>query len=197
VSYVREWLHDVLLPGMDRAMASRETKSGQHCRFCPALTRACPQVVADMEEFEEMAKWLNNETAPALSPEQLSRFLELEELSRMAKKAAMRTALGRLNAGRKVPGRKLVQSSSDRQFKPGAEEAAKAVFGKNAFTEPTLKSPAQIDKLPGGTAFTAKWAFKPKGALTVARAEDVRKGVSADVKSGFTPVRKEKRNGAA
>lgn len=217
---LEEWLWNVLVPGMDRALTSKATASGEQCRFCPARTRACPQLVADMEEFEEMSREIDANTAPALTNEQLARFLNLEEVAKIAKSAAYKTAFGRLNAGRKIPGRKLVQGKVRRAWKGDTAaivDAALAKFGRRAFTAsaliglltpaqlasvPTrlmaeqLKSPSEIDKLPGGTQFTKRWAFKPQGELTVAKAEDPRAQVSVDTKSMFTPVRKGKRDGA-
>jgi hypothetical protein len=83
----------------------------------------------------------------------------------------------RLTAGGNVPGAKLVEGRSVRQFKDGAEDAAKARFGEAAFTTPELKSPAQIDKLPGGRSFSAEWAFSPPGKPTVVDAADSRPAV--------------------
>ena len=67
-------------------------------------------------------------------------------------------------------------------------------FGKKqAFTSPALKSPAQIDGLPEGKAFTTRWAYKPDAGETVVPSGDSRMEVSKDTKAGFAPVKKGKK----
>lgn len=177
------WLELTLIPAMDRALVSYETASGEHCRFCPARGRACPQIMSDLDELEELM------TAKTLTPEQTGRILDLMIPAKIAAKQALKNAMGMLNAGKKVPGWKLAKARSNRKFKPDAEAAAKEKFGKKAYTVPELKSPAQIDAMPEGAAFTARWAFKPDAGTTVVPEGDSRMAVSKDTKSLFSPSR--------
>lgn len=187
------WLEDKLIPAMKKTEVSRDTVSGEHCRFCPARSHACPQLLKDVEEFQIMSeKIMAAEAVKAgtgakeLNGEQLSRYLDLGTQIKIAFKAAQTTAFHRLSNGGKVPGYKLVAGKADRQFKKGAEAAAKKKFGDAAYTEPKLKSPAQIEALPLGEKFTARWAEKPEGALQVVAITDSRTGISKDNKSAFT-----------
>lgn len=182
------WLVDTLVPAMDRALVSRDTKSGEHCRFCPARALACPQLVKDMEEFEDMMK----QKADELTAEQLSRLLELDELARIVVKAAKKTAFTRISSGHVVPGWGLVKQKSNRVYKDGAEVAAKDKFGVAAYSKPELLSPSQIEALPEGKAFAAQWAFKPDAGLTLVRETDARPKVSKDTKSLFKPVERKR-----
>jgi len=188
-----DWLENDLIPAMDRAMVSRDTKSGEHCRFCPVRFAACPQLLKDTEEFHAMSETIEKEGAKVLTNEQLSRYLDLATPVKIALKAAQETAFHRLQAGTSVPGYKLVPGRTNREFKEGAEKAAVETFGDDAYTEPKLKSPAEIDKLPKGVEFTARWAEKPPGALQVAPVSDARTGVNRDVKSKFAPVNRKKK----
>lgn len=210
-SELEDWIEDVLIPGMDKALVSRETASGDHCRFCPARYRQCPQLLADQEELwgimklagvpiggthEEMEaavkEAFSDSGVSKLTNDQLARGLDLLDLTPIMKKAYDRTAYNRMTeAGIQVPRRKLVYKRANRVFKDGAEAAAKKEFKKRAFTEPVLKSPAKIDEMAGGTKFTARWAAKPKAGMKVAAASD--KGAPiplSDVSKLFKPVKK-------
>jgi len=188
-----EWLEDVCIPAMERALVSRDTVAGEHCRFCPARSRQCPALMNAMAELEELMRMAlkDEKGAEALTPAQLGRLLELKEIGKIVFKAAEKVAHGRLSAGKDVPGVKQVAARTNRVFKDGAEAAAKKTFGAKAFTAPEFKTPAQIDEMPGGKDFTARWAFKPEGATTVAIEGDPRERVIRDAKSLFKP-RKDK-----
>lgn len=189
---LEEWLDDELLPAMDRAMVSRDTKSGGHCRFCPVRFHACPQLLKDMEELEKLVKKFQGKKAQELSTKDIARFLDLYDVAKIVWKAAEKTAFNRLNAGKPVPGRKLGPKRANRIWRDEkeAKRRLKKRYGKKAFAEPELKSPAQIDTLPEGEKFTAALAFKPDTGLTVVPASDTRPEVSRSTKSMFEPVKK-------
>ena len=188
--HLREWLEDVLIPGMKRAEVSRETASGDHCRFCPARLRECPQLLADMEELEELIAMVEKKEGgvAALSNEQVARILNLNETMKIWGKAARETGFQRVQKGGTIPGWKLVAGRKNREFREGAEAAAVKKFGKKrAFTTPELKSPAAIEALPGGKDFTSEWAYKPIGGNQLVPAGDARTSAGPDVKKMFKP----------
>jgi hypothetical protein len=92
--------------------------------------------------------------------------------------AIEREVYDRLSHGKEVPSAKLVQKKANRVFGHGAEEAAHEKYGEDAY-EAKLKSPAKLEKLPGGAAFVKRWAFAPDTGLTVAPAGDKRSVVKA------------------
>ena len=195
------WSEDVLVPAMDRALASRDTASGEHCRFCPARARACPQILRDMNELERMLihiartndpekfmedmKLNADDAAPELTHEECGRFKDLFDVAKIACKAVDDTVFGRMMAGRDIPNRKLVKARSNRDWKDGAEKELEKKFGGDAYTEPELKSPSAVEKMIGGKQMTARHAFKPDKGLTVARADDKRMAVDRDPSKGF------------
>jgi len=79
------WLQFILIPAMDRALTSDHTESGEHCRFCPARARACPQLMSDMTELENfMTKMLSTKNqAPQLTNEEAGRVLDLYDISKI------------------------------------------------------------------------------------------------------------------
>jgi hypothetical protein len=216
---LEDWLEDVLIPGMNNALVSRETRSGDHCRFCPARLRDCSQLRADRNMiWGILRKWLNlgeNDPLPPLNEMEttlknlfkqpaadklkngdLALALNLFDLVPIMKKAYERTAFNRMTQGGvEVADRKVVHKRQNRDWKKGAEVAAKKEFGEDAYTTPEFKSPAQFDTMPKGKAFSARWAFKPEGELTVVHVSDNRRAVEPNDKSKlFKPV-KEKANG--
>lgn len=190
------WLEDVLVPAMDRALVSRDTTSGEHCRFCPARRHACPQLVKDFDELEALMAEIEKTGAPKATPEQVARFLNLFEVAKIVNKSMTEEAFNRLNKGGTVPGYKLASKRANREWRDGAEAEIKKKLGEKAYTKPELKSPAQIEALPEGEALVARWAFKPDTGLTVVKANDARPAVSKDMKSMFADQTKKARKRA-
>ena len=141
-----------------------------------------------MSELEIMLQELREKnSAASLTNDEVGRFKDLDELAKIVNKAADKTAFARLSAGKKIPGWKLGKARANREFKKGTEAKAKAKFGHQAYTISELKSPAQIEALPEGKKFTARYAFKPNKGLTVMKASDTRPAVSTSNKSMFKP----------
>lgn len=191
---LKAWLRGVLLPAMKLAETSTATESGEHCRFCPSRGYACPQILKDFDELEELMNLaVKKGGAKNLTNLQLGRFLTLFDVAKIVNKAASVNAFARMNAGKKVPGRKLAHKRMNREWKEGAEAAAKLMFGKRAYTASKLLSPAQIEAMPEGEQITARYAFKPDGGLIVVAAGDARVAVNKDVKSLFTDQTKKRK----
>lgn len=192
VEELEEWLDGKLIPAMDYAMEATETHSGEHCRFCPARSRACPSLVADMNELEEMLHKLDGTgSAAELTNAEIGRLLDLHDLSKIVAKAAEKTGYARLQQGKEIPGRKLGNARVNREWKDGAEAVIVKKFGKKkAFTEPKLKSPAQIEALPQGAAIAERWGFKPQAGLQMVKSSDARPAVNKSTKAQFKPVSK-------
>ena len=90
-------------------------------------------------------------------------------------KALEEETLRRLMAGKTVPGTKLVNKKANRIFKDGAEVVFTTHFEADAFTKPTLKSPAQLEELgPTAKKLVSEWAYTPVSGLTVALESDKR-----------------------
>ncbi len=192
---LKAWTFDELVPAMDRALTSRETASGEHCRFCPARGRACPQLLKDFDELEELLMQLSKkDSADELDSSEIGRFLDLLDVAKIAGKQASKTAFNRLMAGHEVPGRKLVKARTNRTWKDEVDDLMVKKFGPNAFKPEELKSPAQIEALPEGKKFTARHAYKPDGGNTLARDKDNRSAIHADVAAMFEDqTKKEKK----
>lgn len=189
---LRNWLDYILLPAMDNALVSRETKSGEHCRFCPVRFRACPQLEKDVNELEALMADIDAKGgAPKATNAQIARLLDLGEVFKIALKAAKDTAFVRLQKGADLGEWALVQGKSNRQWREDAHAFLVKRYGQDAMTAPELKSPAQIENLPEGEKYAAEYAFKPPAGLVVAKGGS-RPKVSRDTKSMFTDQTKRK-----
>jgi|TARA_Y100000310_G_scaffold132889_2_gene131852 hypothetical protein len=181
-----QWREGFLVPAMNRAMVSRDTASGEHCRFCPARFQACPQLSKDAKEMRRILAMTEKKGGtPHLTNEELGRLLELGVPMNIALKAARETGFVRAEKGQMIPGYKLVKAKSNREWKEGADGRARAEFGDDAFTPPALKSPAQIDKLPKGKAFATREAYKPDKGNQLVPEKDSRQEAGPSVKSMF------------
>lgn len=213
------WVEDHLIPTMIRAEAAMtlhynsptemgvyrvpDPVMGDHCQFCPARGK-CPAHVKNLEALEGLLQEFSRRGVADLTPEERARFKDVFDRARTFNKANDAAIEALFASGKKVPGFKQVPGKVDRAWpdkvRVGETEVpfdafAKEKFGANAFTEPKLKSPAQIEKLPLGVDFARRHAFKPQGGLVVVRDTDSRPEVSRDTKSLFKPVgKKEKKS---
>src|SRR5690606_21905382 len=89
--------------------------------------------------------------------EALEKIRAIEKFSEGLRREAMLRAL----RGEGIAHHKVVRQISHRTWKKNAERMLKKKFGTKAYEEPKLLSPPNIEKLPGGKAFVAEWAFKP------------------------------------
>lgn len=161
VGEIRQWAHEVLLPAMQATETDAYLDMGDHCRFCPAKL-VCPAMRALAHK--------------GLTGAEQVTYAEAQQL-KMLLKAVEERAYARLMAGElpEVVGAKLVRGRANRLWKVMAPLGA--VFGKEAWNEPTLRSPAQIEKLPEGKTFTAEWAFSPEAGLVLATLDNKKAAV--------------------
>ena len=163
-----------MLPAMQAAEVDETLDAGPWCRFCPAKL-VCPL----LHGLFKAAANINPKIIVNLSDEAAARDYRLREAVKFYLKAQDQDMFRRLNSGRQIEGVKMVNKKADRVFKAGAEAALKAKLGDDIYTAPTLKSPAQIDKL-GATAkeLVNEWSYMPMTGYTVALAEDKRLAVT-------------------
>jgi hypothetical protein len=182
---------NVILPGIE---ATRDPSAplviGQHCKWCPNKGN-CPALKGETFEFPmgiESTHLTNEELGEAL--EKLEAILVLQQVLEAE-------ALRRARSGDKIPGRKLVRKKANRKFKESMalpdpndpdntvevklEDAIEERFGLDAYGEPKLRSPNQLEALEGGSEFTAKWAYTPDMGLTLAKISDKRMEVSTNI----------------
>ena len=175
LGHVLEWGRRILLPRMNDLVVTKDISisdfvTGSHCQFCPVLLD-CPKMqdayraYANGEEFVAM-----------LTNEELDAFYKLRENARRFMNALEETVKARLIGGGDIPSAKLVETRTQRTWKPGAEVALKTAFGKHAYEPAKLKTPAQIEKLSSrGKEMAVEYGFKPDATrLSLAPIDDPR-----------------------
>jgi hypothetical protein len=176
---------------------------GSHCRFCPA-SAICP---AQREQAQALAQVafsdmpLDVPPAPeVLPPEVFADILgKLHILEDWA--AAMRAhALRELEAGRPVPGFKLVAKNANRRWtseKAVEEYLTEQGYSSEEISESKLKSPAKIEALLNGGKATkrkdrvqlpAELVEKPDIGHTLAPDHDARPALQLHPGDGFAAL---------
>lgn len=177
VGFVLDWGNNELLPRMKSLYELRVPREfmvfapGEHCQFCPVLLD-CPKMQEAFVAYAEAEEGF----ITMLTDEELDRFYAMREPARRFMKTLETTVHHRLVGGGKIPNAKLVEKKVARVWRPGAQAALKAAFGDKAFTQPEIKSPAQIEKLSSrGKEMALEWGYKPESAgLSVAPLTDPR-----------------------
>ena len=135
--------------------------------------------------------------ASTVSNEELGEVLAKLEAILVLQPVMEAEALRRARSGDKIKGRKLVRKKANRKFKevmalPDPDDADamiettldKAImerFGLDAYADPKMRSPNQLEDLDGGSEFTAKWAYTPDNGLTLAKTSDKRVEVRPNI----------------
>lgn len=175
--YIRDWVADKLVPAMQLTeMDGAELDAGSWCRFCPAKL-VCPM----MASLFGAACKTNPKDIITLTDQSLGRSYQYRQALKFFLKAMEDEVYRRLNLGKVVPGCKLVPKKANRVFKPEAPALAKVKFGKDAFTQPEIKSPAELEKLgQEAKEFVREYAYTPMTGLTVATDDDKRPPVKVE-----------------
>lgn len=180
---IRQWAETELKPAMELTAVDHSLDAGPWCRFCPAKL-VCPL----MHSLFGAAMQTNTQVVINVTNEILGRNYQYLEALGFFVKAMKEETFRRLNKGDDVPHTKLVYKKANRVHKEGAVGVYIEAFGQEAYTEPTLKTPAQIDALgPKGKQLTREWAYTPKSGLTVALASDKRAGVKVQTTTEAFP----------
>jgi hypothetical protein len=167
---ILDWAETELLPAMLAVdSADAPLQLGDHCRFCPARI-VCPKM---RENFGAVASE-DTSVVSLLEADALAEAYSRIPAAEMYIRAVRDECLKRAMAGDAVPGTKLVAGHAWREWKDGAEDALREALGDKAFTLPVLKTPAQVEKEPGGKSIAGVWAYKLEGRPTLARADDKR-----------------------
>jgi len=188
VEQLSDYFHNEVLPAL------RNTRNpdalfvmGKHCTFCPVLAAA--RCKAQTKATSEIPVEVPSD---AMSNEQLGYWRSRKKIVMKFFDGIDNEVLTRVrDRGETVPGAKAVHKMGNRAWKEGIEielDGKKSFvdtstlladrLGKaNIYTVPELKSPAQMEKVPGGKAMVSLLAFKPDTGITIADEDDSREPV--------------------
>lgn len=158
--------------------------AGKWCKFCPAAI-SCPSLKD--ESFREAQIVFSDEKgivklpSPDVLPNLGVILNACDKLEEWISKVRAH-AIDSLNRGLEVEGFKLVEKRGTRKWLDPDAIAAEAItlYGDDAFTEPVLKSPAQIEKTFGKASkgWVAERVTNVSSGTTLARESDKRPAVS-------------------
>lgn len=172
VGKIKSWVHGVLVPAMQATEFDDRLTPGDWCRFCPAKL-ACPMLTA----LFQAAALANPKHLPDMSDQAVGENYRLWDGVKHYGRALEAEAFARAMRGRAIPHAKLVHKKANRTWKDGAVALAQAKFGDAAFTEPQMKSPAELEKLPAAASWVKEFAYTPDTGLTLALDTDARQAV--------------------
>ena len=173
-----DFKNDLIAYATATAQKDAPFKAGGWCRFCPAAG-ICPelhketQIVAKMEFPKDQQLYDPNKLAQALTA--------IPKIEAWVKRVN-EFAYGELEAGREIPGYKLVDKKPRRKWKDeeGAKNHLKAAgySDHQIFEMPALKSPAQMEKtVPGLKGLCDGFIDKSSSGRTVVPVDDPRPAV--------------------
>ena len=172
--------------------------SGEHCRFCPAAA-TCPALkgralsIARAEFADALKPAVPTLPVPAeLSPADLADVLAQAHLVDHWLTEVRAYALQQALRGNPPAGFKLVQKATHRKWFDEVQVAtaltmACGLSAEDIYTDPKLKSPAQIEKLLGKQAkrAIAPLVSKPDGEPMLAPLADSRPAIAVDPTADF------------
>lgn len=172
--------------------------AGEWCQFCPAMP-VCPEVVREaansaMIEFnptdpiEEVVTDITLPSPDTLTELEVAKVLDFSKIVGTWVKSVEAYALSRMESGVKFPGWKLVAKRSHRKWvdENAIIEFLNLQYGKAIYTDPKLKSPAQMEKLIGiDKKVLASYWEKPDAANTIAPESDKREAVAPSAVDDF------------
>lgn len=173
-------------------------KEGEWCRFCPAQA-VCPQLEKKSLEVAK-AEFKDEEIILpepySLKPVDIKKVLDFAPVISSWLKAVESYALNELERGQSIDGYKLVKKRAIRKWREDqnktVEELKLALLEEpydnepldTWFTEPKLKSPAQLEKLVG-KELVASLCETPNNGNTMVPVSDRRPAVESSARSDF------------
>lgn len=176
VEKIWQWGTETLIPMMKKRSAVTEADAtyvpGDWCRFCPVKLR-CP---AMRGMFGAAVKAATGQHDPKSHTDaELGREYGQVPMVEMYLKSLKGEVDYRANNGREDTNWKLVKKKMDRVWKGGALPKLRESLGDLAMTPPTLKSPAQMEKVSDqAKQLTAQWTYTPDGGTVAAHTTDRR-----------------------
>lgn len=140
------WGNDVRPIAKLAAEGKGDLCSGEHCRFCPHAG-VCPKLSADCMKVVELHG--GKAAVPTLAAWQVAEILGRESTITAWLKAVKEKALSDMLSGEAVPGYKVVEGKSSREWadEHQVEECLKSQgFTPDQYTKTEILSPAQMEK---------------------------------------------------
>ena len=172
------WADEVIRPAAQLAWTGQgEFKSGEHCQFCNVKAICRENVLNSLSVIQNMF-----DSPDVIPDERLEKMLPYLESAEQWIKDVRAYVYNRALAGEHIPGYKLVEGRRPgRVWKDEStviDQLSRAGYSREQiFTEPKLKSPAELEKTLKHSAFDALvggYVYQGKGALALVPVSDKR-----------------------
>jgi hypothetical protein len=152
--------------------------SGEHCRFCPHAAQ-CPTLSADCMKVVNISG--GKAAVPTLAPWMVADILKQEAMISGWLKSVKERALSQMLSGEEIPGFKVVEGKSSREWRSEDEVEAfmeSSGFQREEYLKTELLSPAQMEKSIGkkrAKELLSEFIETKPGSPTIAPEGDKRK----------------------
>ena len=151
VDELMDWAEKVVKPTAAKAIKGKgDYSAGAHCKFCPHAGR-CRKLTKTCTEYVETHSL--RAAVPILAPHEVAEVLAMEPLITLWLKRVKAQALNTLMDGGEVPGWKVVEGRSSREWKNEMLVIDTLVvdggYSKEQITKTELLSPAAMEKALG------------------------------------------------
>lgn len=171
--------------------------AGDWCHFCPA-SGSCPALhnkalTAASADFTPVSEEIDFTAPRDLTTDQLLLILDNHSMISSWLKNVYTHAFNLLKQSKEVGDYKLVRGRSNRKWVDEDDtigELLELGYDEDDFMNntPTLKSPAQVEKIVDDKKEITDLWFKPEGRLTIVPGDDKRLGVSPSAASDFDVI---------
>lgn len=145
-----DWMRDELIPALERVGSGDTTqRAGDWCKWCK-LAGSCRELASLSMEIARV-DFTDDFKLPEItgfSDEELGAILDRAEVIDLWIKQVRGEVSRRIDTGKSIAGWKLVDKRATRKWlDAAAAELSLAVMGDEIYTQPELRSPAQIEKI--------------------------------------------------
>lgn len=175
---LQTWGVGVAVIAKQAAKGQGDFCSGEHCRFCPHAG-SCPTLAADCMKVVNLHG--GKAAIPTLRPWMVADILKQESVISGWLKAVKDRALAQMMNGEEVPGFKVVEGRSSREWSDAQQVASKLEsldYDSDAYLKTEVLSPAALEKSIGKKVtadLVGSLIVTKPGSPTVAPESDKRK----------------------
>lgn len=185
-----DFADDLVMYAQRTAEPNAPLKSGDHCRFCPAIV-TCPEIARTKQEVAKL-EFKDDPTVP-YEPTALQKALDSIPVLQAWISAVESFGYKEAEAGRTPPGYKLVDKMARRQWREESEVSlflgARSISADLIFEPKKLKSPAKMESaFPELKDLLAKFMKRESSGHALVTLDDKRPPVRLSAADDFLEI---------
>lgn len=172
-------------------MKKPEFKPGGWCKWCKAQSVCSPMTQTIVNKIKAVVPQIDRvfPKITELTPQQIGTALPALEALKELLDNLYKYAFTLASKGEDIPNYTLTRGKKQRIYRD--EQAVKDTFtpqfGKDIYTEPKLRTPAQLEKLVGKTELS-EFVFVPEGDLKLVPTKEAKDFINRSVQAVFKDV---------